>query len=370
MRVRRETYRGCFLGMAVGDAMGYPVDSRSWQQIREDYGPNGLLGYDLMNGYAEITSHTQLAAFACDGMLIGITSGQMTGQMYPFVRYVGLGLREWAASQRAWGRPDRTFCWLLHQPEISRRHCLDTRMLETLSRDHRRFPLGSPDDPRNSYAGPGALLAAMAPGLCLDEQRMEQPEIDYLGAEIVALTHGSPQAYLTGAMLAHLTSLVIREPQGDFAAQVKKSAEAIKVTYGPRYSAAFEVCNLVNQALTMAQNHSVSPVSVMERLKCETCPQVLAGAVYAVLTSQGDFDRAMIIAVNHSGASAAVGAITGAMLGARLGETALPEFYMECLEPVEVLRELADDLYHGCPMERGNRLFDADWDRKYRHGGR
>ena len=35
-----------------------------------------------------------------------------------------------------------------------------------------------------------------------------------------------------------------------------------------------------------------------------------------------------------------------------------------------LLVELADDLYHGCPMEMGNRLFDDDWDRKYLHGGK
>ena len=46
----QHAYRGCLLGMAVGDAMGYTVDSRSWQEIQEDYGPNGLLGYDLCNG--------------------------------------------------------------------------------------------------------------------------------------------------------------------------------------------------------------------------------------------------------------------------------------------------------------------------------
>ena len=33
------------------------------------------------------------------------------------------------------------------------------------------------------------------------------------------------------------------------------------------------------------------------------------------------------------------------------------------------LRELADDLYTGCPMEQGNKLFDLDWDYKYNHGG-
>ena len=78
----------------------------------------------------------------------------------------------------------------------------------------------------------------------------------------------------------------------------------------------------------------------------------------------------MIIAVNHSGRSAAVGALVGAILGTRLGEEALPEFYIECLEPAQTLRELADDLFHGCPMEMGNKLFDLDWDRKYLHGGK
>lgn len=74
--------------------------------------------------------------------------------------------------------------------------------------------------------------------------------------------------------------------------------------------------------------------------------------------------------MNHSGRSAAVGAVTGALLGARMGESALPEFYMECLEPAELLLELADDLTNGCPMEMGSLLFDGDWDRKYLHGGR
>ena len=97
--------RGALLGLAVGDAMGYTVDSLSIQEIRQSYGPNGLLGYDLVNGYADVTSYTQLAAFTCNGLLLGLTRGQMTGKMLPLHRYVGLSSREWAASQRPWGRP-------------------------------------------------------------------------------------------------------------------------------------------------------------------------------------------------------------------------------------------------------------------------
>ena len=87
---KRDSYRGCLLGLAVGDAMGYSVDTRTWPEIQEDYGPNGLLGYDLVNGYADVTSHTQIALFAANGLLLGLTRGQVLGKMAPYVRYVGL----------------------------------------------------------------------------------------------------------------------------------------------------------------------------------------------------------------------------------------------------------------------------------------
>ena len=53
-----------------------------------------------------------------------------------------------------------------------------------------------------------------------------------------------------------------------------------------------------------------------------------------------------------------------------MGAEALPEFYLECLEPAMLLIELADDLHQGCPMEMGDVFFDDDWDRKYLQGGR
>ena len=80
---KRDAYRGCLLGLAIGDAMGYPVDTKTWPQIQEDYGPYGLMGYDLRNGYAEVSSHTQIAAFSCNGLLLGQTRGQVYGKMAP-----------------------------------------------------------------------------------------------------------------------------------------------------------------------------------------------------------------------------------------------------------------------------------------------
>ncbi len=361
----QSAYRGCLLGLAVGDAMGYTVDGRTLTEIREDYGPNGLLGYDLVNGYADVTSYTQLAAFTCNGLLLGLTRGQMQGKMAPFVRYIGLSHREWAASQRLWGRPDKTFCWLIRKKEMCRRHCMDTWMLDTLGRER----LGTPEEPANHFTSPGSITAAVGVGLFFNPENMNQAEIDRLGAEAVALTHGSPLAFLPGAMIAHLVSRVLRDTDISLRELVQQSMDAFYDQFGSQYGQADEVCALVRQALALTQDTSVTPVDAMERLRCENGAQVLAGAVYACLMGEKDFDTAMIIAVNHSGRSAAVGALTGAILGARMGEEAMPEFYLECLEPAQLLQELADDLYQGCPMEMGDIFYDDDWDRKYLHGG-
>lgn len=365
MALRKTSYRGCLLGMAVGDAMGYTVDSRSWQQIREDYGPNGLLGYDLANGYADVTSYTQLAAFTANGLLLGLTRGQMLRKMAPFVKYIGVSSREWAASQRPWGRPIRNYCWLSRKPELCRRRCMDTRMLDTLGREN----LGTPETPINRFDGPGGITTAIGVGLFYHRDRMGQEETDLLGAEAVALTHGSPTAFLSGAALAHIVSRLLENPGLPLKKVVLEASEVLRERFGPQYSQTFEVVNLLRRAITYGESPNLNPVEVMERLGCDNAAQVLAGAIYACLAGGGDFDRAVILAVNHSGRSAAVGAITGAILGLSLGEEALPEFYLECLEPAPTLRELADDLYTGCPMQADTRLFDLDWDYKYLHGG-
>ena len=243
---------------------------------------------------------------------------------------------------------------------------MDTRMLDTLSRDR----WSTPEEPANNYNTPGGITAAIGVGLFCDPRLMDQTEIDRLGMEAVALTQGGPQAFLTGAILTHIMTNLLRHPDAPFKKVVGQAMRALREQFGHEYSQTYEILNLLRHAVALSEAAHLNTQEVMEKFRCETAPQVLAGAVYACLACRGDFDRAMIVAVNHSGRSAAVGAVAGAMLGTRLGEEALPEFYLECLESADTLRELADDLYHGCPMEQGNKLYDADWDYKYLQGGK
>ena len=357
-------FRGALLGLAVGDAMGYTVDSKTLVQICEDYGPNGLLGYDLVNGYADVTSYTQVAAFCANGLLLGLTRGQMQGRMAPLVRYVNLALREWSRSQH-YSAPERNHCWLSTQPELKRRRCMDTRMLDALNRPAQ----GSMEEPQNRSDHPGGLTQAVSVALAARHLDLGQPEIDRLAAEAVALTHGNPEAFLSSAVLAHGLSLLLEQPELPIGEIVSRTVDAVQLQFGREYGQTTHIWELLRMAQTLAASDIIRQTEAMEQLRCITAPEVLAGALYACLTCHGDFDTAIITAVNHSGRSAAVGAVTGALLGAKLGEDALPEFYLECLEPAGVLQELADDLVQGCPMDRSSLLYDGDWDRKYLHAG-
>ena len=363
---RKSAYRGCLLGMAIGDAMGYPVDTKDISQIRTDYGPNGILGYDLVNGYADITSHTQLAAFSANGLLLGMTRGQVYGRMGPYVRYAHVAQREWAIGQRRYDQPSRNHCWTFLVPEFRRRHCTDTRMVEILNRDRP----GTMENPVNSYDNPASIASAVSAALFASMIKLDQEEADRLGAESIALTYGSPLAFLPGAVIVHLITRSLQNREMKLPELVEEAIQALDDQFGREYRQTAQVISLIRQAIALSKDFSILPVDAMEKLRCDTGAEVLAGAIYAALIYERDFDSAMIVAVNHSGRSTAVGAIAGAILGVRMGEEELPEFYLEGLEILPVIRNLADDLYQGCPMGQGAGIFDCDWDRKYLHGGK
>lgn len=357
MEQKQEAYLGCLLGVAVGDAMGYTVDKKSWAEICDDYGPNGLLGYDLVNGSAEITSYTQLAAFACNGLLLGATRGHTE----KFSKYMALSLREWARSQQFRGSTEKTFCWLAQVPNMRRRCCMDTRMLDALNRE----TLGTPEAPVLHSDTPGAITAAVAPALLYDPERMDYRQVGRLGAEAVAFTHGEPEAFLAGAALACSIANILQDPAKPLIQQFTQAARTLREDFEEAYPEAAKVAALMEKAIDLSKDAELSPLAAISLLGCTTAAECLAGAIYASVIHPANFDEGMIVAVNHSGRSAAVGAITGAILGAKLGGAALPEFYLESLEQVDVLSELAEDISQGWQVMR---IFDDSWDQKYVQG--
>lgn len=363
---RESAYRGCLLGLAVGDAMGYAVDRLAWEEICRDYGPDGIRGYDLVNGYADVTSHTQLAAYCANGLMVGLTRCQMMGRVAPYVRYAELALREWSQGQHLRRLPDRTAFWVSEAEELRRRRCMDTRMLDTLSREK----LGTMDAPVNHHDTPGALCAAVSVGAFFAPGRMEPQEVGTLGAEVLALVSGEPMAFLSGAVAAYAVAGILQDPDTPLREHFLQATDVVAGQFGRSYPQAEDLRRLLHRAVLLASNTLLPARDAMEHLKCESCAEALAGAMYASLRCSDDFDAAMILAVNHSGRSAAVAALTGAFLGAFRGAEAIPEFYLEGLELVPVLTELAEDMRLGCPAVLSAGFFDDTWDQKYIQGRR
>lgn len=78
-----DKYRGCLVGGAAGDALGYPVEFLTEQAILARYGQEGITGYELKNGTAEISDDTQMTLFTATGLLLATTRRMTRGIRAP-----------------------------------------------------------------------------------------------------------------------------------------------------------------------------------------------------------------------------------------------------------------------------------------------
>ena len=356
MEHRASACHGCLLGLAAGDALGYTIDPKTWEYIRHTYGPNGLWGYDLANSGATISSYTQIAAYVANGLLIGITRGKQK----QFAKYISMALKDWKRRQNLPGDPAQDSCWVSAVKEMRTRHCRDIRMLDALRAD----PLGTPEKPNNKADTPGSLIAAAIVGLAYDPKYLNPQDVAIIGAQAVALTHGDPKTFLSGAVLALLVAALLQEPTTCLQEHFLCAVDAMEQMFSNRWPEAGELATLLRAAVSDIDPYAEHQQK-LEQLHCYSAAECLAGAIYTCLVCEDDFDRAMILSVNHSGRSAAVGALTGAILGAQLGVEAIPAFYLESLDVIPVLKTLATDLAQGSPTAG---LFDDDWDTKYTQG--
>ena len=311
------------------------------------------MGYDVVNGTVQVSSYTQVGAYVANGLLLGVTRGRPE----LFSKYMQISLREWGRRQNMSFDTEAFHCWVSQIPSMRARHCRDGRMADAL----RLASLGSVDAPRNTNADPGSLTGAAMVGLAYDAKRMDPDWITQTGAEAVAATHGAQEAFLSGSVLANIIASILQSPQKPLKEHFMLAIEAMDGFYRERFPGAAQLAVQLKRSLALSDDHR----QAMEQLGCGSAAQCLAGAMYACLASNGDFDTAMVTAVNHSGKSAAVGAVAGAIMGAWLGEEKLPEFYLEGLEVAQVLRVLAQDLAQGSPTMG---LFNDAWEQKYAQG--
>ena len=78
---KNDRIRGCFIGGAVGDALGYTVEFQRESRIFSHYGKEGITEYepDQNSGKALISDDTQMTLFTATGIMTNSENGVLYG---------------------------------------------------------------------------------------------------------------------------------------------------------------------------------------------------------------------------------------------------------------------------------------------------
>lgn len=340
MKRTKEFFRGCMVGGAIGDALGWPVEFMRFSEIQSAYGDAGI--QDLViasSGVVEITDDTQMTLFTAEGILRAYGSEQVKGTADP-LPFVFEAYQRWLRTQSSGGRGRSVgSAWvggdgLLGVKALHARRAPGNSCLTALGSGK----VGKIAAPINSSKGCGGVMRVAPAGLFYGiDQSFER------GADFAALTHGHPSGYLSAGALAFLISLLIEGHELE--AAVRLTLDKLTLF---KYNE--ECCEVLQKALelTASQEASTMPLPDVEAIsqlgEGWVGEEALAISVYCALRYKMDFEKALFAAVNHDGDSDSTGAITGNILGAYLGLGKLPQGWINNIELKEVLIQMADGL--------------------------
>lgn len=304
MALTQNYIRGCLVGLAVGDALGGPVEFMSRFEIAQRHG--GTLRKMIGGGWlrlkpGETTDDTAMTRALAESI---VAQGQLD---------VDDVARRYVA-------------WLQTKPkDVGNITKMALRAWEkgvTLP----AASMGAHRQLGGKSAGNGTIMrcAPIALRYAYDERRL----IDGSRDEAL-ITHFDPQAW-TGSVALNL---LIYDLLHDlpFAASLKRVAA--RVRREPR--SAHEVAEVLETIVPTIRSDALPTTGyVLDTLRI---------AVWAVL-AHTSFEEAVIAAVNLGGDADTQGAVVGALAGARWGYDAIPAAWLERLQDRDELITLADRL--------------------------
>ena len=330
-----DAIAGCLLGGAVGDALGSVVEFASIDEIRGRYGPGGLTAFPPEGGH--ITDDTQMTLFTAEGLIrarrrfearrVDHAEDELWGAYRRWLDTQGEGppgAGAAAGGDAAGG--DTGDGGLVEESALRHRRAPGTTCLSALAGNEPGFV----DLPVNDSKGCGGVMRVAPVGLVARHP-------SGLGIASAALTHGHPSGYLAAGAAAYIIGRV-RIGQG-LRPAAQGAMEAVSVWEGHE-----ETTAALRQALALADKEPVAtPETVATLGQGWVAEEALAIAVYCALTGE-TFEGAVLAAVNHSGDSDSTAAITGNLLGAAGGRSAVPEAWIAALSERAVVERVAEAL--------------------------
>ena len=345
-RNRSDYFTGCLLGGAVGDALGWPVEFESTADIINAYGSAGII--DMVSGedgLFEITDDTQMTLFTAEGLVRAWTSARHSGGVPDFAAAMKHSYYCWLETQgetaNAAPQNGSRDGWLVNVEGLHRRRAPGDTCISAL-RDGLHSENGAVNNNSKGCGGimraaPAGLLAArINNGDCTNTARLAFE----IGCATAVLTHGHPSGYYPAGVLGALVATIITGGTIE---------EGISISLGflDGRIGANETTEAIQSALDLWQNQDVtpSPEAVESLGEGWVGDEALAISLYCALVAGDDFAKGVRLAVNHSGDSDSTGSITGNILGAILGEEAIPNDWLNQLELAGVIGQMGNDLF-------------------------
>ncbi len=365
---KRDKFRGCLIGGAVGDALGYAVEFCSEDRIFAQYGKDGITDYALSDGVAIVSDDTQMTMFTATALLDGITRGNMRGIMGSFESYIALEYIGWYLTQNVPFPVDRDeyyakYSWIMNDPRLFKRRAPGNTCLSALSSGK----VGTLEEPINNSKGCGGIMRVAPIGLYFangNYDKMPQTDIDLIGAKAAAITHGHELGYIPAAALVHIINLLAKNEKISVLDAVADSVVVMRKIFNRSEQLEY-FHRLMEKAGTLAESSDNDLDAIHQLGEGWVAEETLAIAVYCAIKYQNDFEKAICTAVNHKGDSDSTGAVCGNILGTYLGLSNIPQKYRTDPEFSDVLTILADDLLDDCQMTEYGDYYDEEWNRKY-----
>ena len=369
----QDRIRGCLIGGAAGDALGYPVEFFSEQTLRERCGDGGIRQYlpDPVSGTARISDDTQMTLFTANGLLVGDTRMALRGIGAQPHDYVSRAYQDWLITQRT-SAPARdthaSICWLMDIPALYRCRAPGSTCLSALTQQQEQPPLESYiGQPQNHSKGCGGVMRVAPLGVSR-YTAVPIEALDREGAELAAITHGHSLGYMPAAVLTHILHRIVYPERTQTLLQIVCEArDTVRALFaGDKHLD--ELTARIDLAIRLADNDEPDLANIHRLGEGWVAEETLAVAVYCALRHADDFSAGIIAAVNHCGDSDSTGAVTGNILGALRGYDAIDKAWTRDLELRDVILELADDLDRRPERLQDCRNIDRDWAQKYVQG--
>ncbi len=335
MNRNQDHFRGCMLGGAIGDALGWPVEFLKLSHIKKKYGNQGIRDLEKGSaGKAEITDDTQMSLFTAEGILCS-GPGQNKKEKLKPQNTVYQAYQRWLMTQ---GYTPPCTCstppgsWLIKEKKLHKKRAPGSTCIRALLQGRK----GTISNPINDSKGCGGLMRVAPAGLFYPKQTAFKR-----AAEFAAITHGHPAGYLAAGTLAYMIASIIEGK--DIAIAAKDACMHLKEH--ENHQACTDTLDKSFQML----HKKISDMEAIARLGHGWIAEEALGiSIYCALKYRDNFRQALIAAVNHDGDSDSTGAITGNILGAFQGLSKIPRPWIEKIELREVLFRMADDLLTEC----------------------